>query len=104
MPGVDWSGLEEQRKTGWQRKQHIFEVPFYYIEYGLASLGAIQVWRNAIQDQAGAVAAYRKALALGGTVSVPVLYKTAGARFAMDAEILREAVSLMEETIDRLSA
>ena len=104
MPGVDWSGLEQERMTGWQRKLHIFQVPFYYIEYGLASLGAIQVWRNAIQDQAGAVAAYRKALALGGTVPLPVLYDTAGARFAMDSAILRQAVELAETTIDKLQS
>ena len=75
--------------TGWQRKQHIFEVPFYYVEYGLASLGAFQVWRNALRDQQAAVAAYRRALALGGTVSLPKLYETAGARFAFDARTLR---------------
>jgi oligoendopeptidase F len=102
MPGVDWTGLEQERMTGWQRKLHIFQVPFYYIEYGLASLGASQVWRNAIRDQAGAVAAYRKALALGGTVPLPVLYETAGARFAMDAGVLREAVQLAEVTIAEL--
>jgi oligoendopeptidase F len=102
MPGVDWSGLEQERMTGWQRKLHIFQVPFYYIEYGLAQLGAMQVWRNAIQDQAGAVAAYRKALALGGTVALPTLYETAGARFAMDASVLGQAVELAEQTINQL--
>jgi len=102
MPGVDWSGLEQERMTGWHRKLHIFQVPFYYVEYGLASLGAMQVWRNAIRDQAGAVAAYRKALALGGTVPLPALYETAGARFAMDAGTLREAVDLAESTIEKL--
>jgi len=100
--GVDWSGLDDLRVTGWQRKQHIFEVPFYYVEYGLASLGAFQVWRNALNDQKGAVAAYRRALALGGTVSIPKLYETAGARFAFDARALQEAVGLAEEMIERL--
>ena len=66
--------------TGWQRKLHIFEVPFYYVEYGLASLGAFQVWRNAMKDQSAAVEAYRRALALGGTVPLPKLYETAGAQ------------------------
>ncbi len=102
MVGVDWSGLDEVVVTGWQRKQHIFEVPFYYVEYGLASLGAFQVWRNALQDQRSAVAAYRRALALGGTVPLPKLYETAGARFAMDARTLQEAVSLAEEMIGKL--
>ena len=57
MIGVDWSGLEDEKATGWQRKLHITQAPFYYIEYGLAQLGALQVWRNARQDQAGAVRA-----------------------------------------------
>jgi oligoendopeptidase F len=102
MDGVDWSSLDDAMATGWQRKLHIFEVPFYYVEYGLASLGAFQVWRNALQDQGAAVKAYRKALALGGTVPLPELYATAGARFAMDAQSLQEAVSLAVETIDKL--
>jgi oligoendopeptidase F len=99
---VDWSDLDDFMVTGWQRKQHIYEVPFYYVEYGLASLGAFQVWRNALKDQQAAVVAYRRALALGGTVSLPKLYETAGARFAFDAGTLREAVSLAEEMIERL--
>ena len=99
MIGVDWSGLEDQMATGWQRKLHIFEVPFYYIEYGLASLGALQVWSNAMKDQKGAVAAYRRALALGGTVPIPALFTSAGARFAMDAGLLRNTVDLMEHKI-----
>jgi oligoendopeptidase F len=100
--GVDWSGLEDIMVTGWQSKQHIFEVPFYYVEYGLASLGAFQVWRNALKDQKAAVAAYRRALALGGTVPLPKLYETAGARFAFDAKTLQEAVGLAEEMIEKL--
>ena len=88
LPGVDWSGLEPQMMTGWHRKGHIHQVPFYYVEYGMAQLGAVQVWRNALRDQAGAVAAYRRALALGGTAPLPQLYAAAGARFAFDADIL----------------
>jgi oligoendopeptidase F len=99
MPGVDWSGLEVEKVTGWQRKLHIHQNPFYYIEYGLAQLGALQVWRNSMSDQAGAVAAYRRALSLGGTATLPQLYATAGARFAFDAGTLQEAVDLAEETI-----
>jgi oligoendopeptidase F len=102
MPGVDWSGLDDQMVTGWQRKQHIFEEPFYYVEYGLASLGAFQVWRNALNDQQAAVAAYRKALALGGTAPIPELFTVAGGRFAMNAEILHEVISLVEAHIERL--
>jgi oligoendopeptidase F len=99
MPGVDWSGFEEAMATGWQRKEHILEDPFYYIEYALAGLGAIQVWNNSLKDHAGAVRAYRRALSLGGTVPLPVLFETAGARFSFDRNTVQEAVRLLEETI-----
>ena len=55
MQGVDWTGLEQERQTGWHRRLHLYSYPFYYVEYGLAQLGAIQVWGNAIKDQSGAV-------------------------------------------------
>lgn len=102
MDGVDWSGLDAERMTGWHRKQHIYRYPFYYVEYGLAQLGAVQVWRNALSDQGGAVAAYRRALALGGAATLPDLFRAAGARFAFDAGALREAVELIEGTIGTL--
>lgn len=102
MPDVDWTGYEESLMTGWQRKLHIFQVPFYYVEYGLSQMGALQVWKNALSDSLGAVAAYRRALALGGTVSLPELYRAAGARLAFDAATLAEAVELIESTIARL--
>jgi oligoendopeptidase F len=102
IPGVDWSGLEAEQVTGWQRRLHIFRAPFYYVEYGLAQLGAAQVWRAALRDQEQAVARYRQALALGGTATLPQLYAAAGARFAFDAETLGAAVALIEATIDEL--
>ncbi len=102
MPWLDWTGLEQEHMTGWQRKLHIHVVPFYYVEYGIAQLGAVQVWRNAMRDEAGAVKAYRDALGLGGTVSLPSLFQAAGARFAFDAEMLGSAVSLMEQKLEDL--
>ncbi len=104
IPGVDWSGLEDARVTGWQRKLHIFKYPFYYVDYGLAQMGAVQVWRNALKDQAGAVRRYREALALGGTRPLPELFAAAGAKFAFDAATLGELVALMEQTIADLGA
>jgi oligoendopeptidase F len=101
MPGVDWSGLETEMMTGWHRKQHIHSAPFYYVEYGLAQLGAVQVWRNALKDQAASLANYRRALSLGGTKSLPELYQAAGAKFAFGAGTLREAVELIETTIEQ---
>jgi oligoendopeptidase F len=65
---------------------------------------AVQVWSNALQDQAGAVRAYRQALALGGTVTLPALYTAAGARLAFDAATLRQAVGLIEEQLKKLEA
>jgi oligoendopeptidase F len=102
LPGVDWSGLEEVKATGWHRKLHIHTAPFYYVEYGLAQLGAVQIFGNALKDQTGAVAAYRKALSLGGMVTLPQLFATAGARFAFDSTILETAVNLMEKVIGEL--
>jgi oligoendopeptidase F len=104
IPGVDWSGLEDARVTGWQRKLHIYKIPFYYVDYGLAQMGAVQVWRNALKDQAGAVRRYREALALGGTRPLPELFAAAGAKFAFDAATLGELVALMEQTIADLGA
>lgn len=102
LPGVDWDGLEAEAMTGWHRKQHVFRYPFYYIEYGVAQLGAVLVWRNALQDHARALTAYRHALSLGGTVSLPKLYAAAGAKLAFDASTLSEAVALIEKTLKTL--
>lgn len=102
IPGVDYSGLEEIKVTGWHRKLHIHEVPFYYIEYGLAQLGAVQIFGNARSDQAGAVAAYRKALSLGGKVTLPELFNAAKAKFAFDVPTVKKAVDLMETVVAEL--
>lgn len=98
MPGVDWSDLEQEMMTGWQCRLHIFTDPFYYVEYGVAQLGALQVWRNALANQAQAVSKYRKALALGGTAILPELYAAAGGEFILtqpDIKLLKQAVSLV---------
>ena len=102
IPGVNYSGLEEIKVTGWHRKLHIHEVPFYYVDYGLAQLGAVQIFGNARSDQAKAVAAYRKALSLGGTVTLPELFKAANAKFAFDVPTVKNAVDLMESVVEEL--
>jgi oligoendopeptidase F len=102
IPAVNWRGLEEERRTGWHRKLHIHQVPFYYVEYGLAQLGATQIFGNALQDQARAVASYRRALSLGGTVTLPELFATAGGKFAFDVDTVQQAVTLSENTIENL--
>jgi len=104
MSFVDWSGLEGELAIGWHRKGHIHQDPFYYIEYGLAQMGAVQVWRNSLSDPRKAVDDYRRALSLGGTRSLPELYSAVGARFAFDPATLGAAVGLVERTIYELEA
>lgn len=100
--GVDWAGLERERVARWYRQLHIFMYPFYYIEYGVAQIGALQVWRNSLEDPARAVARYRDALALGAVRSLPDIYRAAGARLTFDADVIGELVQLVEDEIGRL--
>ena len=100
--GVDWSGLTAERIARWYRQLHIFLYPFYYIEYGIAQLGALQVWRNRMRDGAPALEAYRAFLALGATRPLPDLYRTAGAQLVFDAVAMRPLIDLVEEEIDQL--
>jgi oligoendopeptidase F len=99
--GVDWDGLEQERIGRWYRQLHIFMYPFYYIEYGIAQLGAIQVWRNSLEDPARAVERYRQALSLGAVRSLPEIYRTAGARLTFDVETIGDLVQLVETHIER---
>jgi oligoendopeptidase F len=102
--GVDWSGLTAERIARWYRQLHIFLYPFYYIEYGIAQLGALQVWRNRMRDGAPALEAYRAFLALGATRPLPDLYRTAGAQLVFDAVAMRPLIDLVEEEIEQLRA
>lgn len=100
MVGTDYSGYEDVEKTGWHRKLHIYQVPLYYIEYGLAQLGAVQVWAHSLNDPAKALKDYCFALSLGGTRSLPDLFSAAGANFSLDASTLQSAVDLMMSQIE----
>jgi oligoendopeptidase F len=102
--GVDWTGLEQERVARWYRQLHIFLYPFYYIEYGLAQLGALQVWRNSLRDPSGAVRSYREALALGATRSLPDIYAKAGAALTFDAPTIAALVAQVEERVAELRA
>jgi oligoendopeptidase F len=102
--GVDWSGLQQERVARWYRQLHIFMYPFYYIEYGIAQLGALQVWRNSLDNPARAVARYRDALALGAVRRLPEIYQTAGARLTFDVDTIGELVQLVESQIQRARA
>jgi oligoendopeptidase F len=98
---IDWSGLRAERVARWYRQSHIFLAPFYYIEYGIAQLGAIQVWRNSLADYGGAVARYKRALSLGATTSLPDMYAAAGAKMVFDAGTMRTLMDLVEEQIEQ---
>ncbi len=92
---LDWQGLEEVETFLWHRQLHIFEVPFYYIEYGIAQLGALQLWCNAQKNKNEALARYKNALSLGGSRPLPELFEAAGIRFDFSLEtikLLMEAV------------
>jgi oligoendopeptidase F len=102
--GVDWSGLERERVARWYRQLHIFMYPFYYIEYGIAQIGALQIWRNSLADHPAAVARYREALALGAVRSLPEMYRAAGARLSFDAGLIGELVQLVEDQIENIRA
>ncbi|HEV7367438.1 MAG TPA: M3 family oligoendopeptidase [Gemmatimonadales bacterium] len=102
--GVDWSGLEQERVARWYRQLHIFMYPFYYIEYGIAQIGALQIWRNSLNDPRAAVSRYRRALGLGAVHSLPEIYRAAGARLTFDADAIGELVQLVEAHIERVRA
>ena len=102
--GVDWTGLERERMARWYRQLHIFLYPFYYIEYGIAQIGALQVWRNSLRDPADAVERYRQALALGNTRSLPELYRAAGVEFTFDVRVIEDLVELVEQDLEKWQA
>ncbi len=100
---TDWSGLENYRLTAWQKQLHLFEVPFYYIEYGMAQLGAIAVWRNYKKDPEKGYALYKQALALGYTKSIPEVYKAAGIKFDFSKAYIKELMDFVKEELSRLN-
>lgn len=99
---VDWSGYEEARAHLWHRQLHIFLYPFYYIEYGIAQLGALQVWANSKRDQAKTLRDYKTALALGGSKPLPELFATAGCKFQFDAATMKPLVALTRLELEKL--
>jgi oligoendopeptidase F len=101
---VDWGGFEQVRANLWHRQLHIFLHPFYYVEYGIAQLGALQVWANSQRDKAGALAAYKRGLALGGARPLPELFAAADCSFAFDAGTIRPLMKLVREQLARIKA
>jgi oligoendopeptidase F len=102
-PGIDWSGYEEAEAYAWHAQLHIFLYPLYYIEYGIAQLGALQLWLASREDYAGAVRRYRAALSLGGSRPLPELFGAAGLRFGLDEEAVAPLAAALSTELGRLS-
>jgi oligoendopeptidase F len=96
---VDWSGYEGIRDRSWQKQMHLFNSPFYYVEYGIAQLGALQVWMKSRVDPRQALANYRAALALGGTRSLPELFAAAGIQFDFSSKTLLPLMDAVREEL-----
>ncbi len=98
----DFSGFEDYRRHEWHRQLHLFQIPFYYVEYGIAQLGALQLWMKARENPRQAMANYRAALALGGKRPLPELFAAAGIRFDFSAKTLGPLMRAVGEELDRL--
>jgi oligoendopeptidase F len=94
---VNWSGLETYQKNIWQKQLHLFEVPFYYIEYGIAQLGATGLWMQFKKSKESALDHYIQALSLGGTKTLPELYEAAGLKFDFSGAYIKELMDFVEK-------
>jgi len=99
---IDYTGLDEFRAIGWQRQLHLFEVPFYYIEYGIAQLGAIGMWMQYQQNPSAALENYMNALAFGGTKTLPELYQTAGIEFNFSPNYVKNLMDFTNAQLEKL--
>lgn len=99
----DWTGIEEAKSNLWQKQLHIYEVPFYYIEYGMAQLGAIAIWKNFKENPDRALKDYMEALKLGYTKTIPEIYETAGIRFDFSADYVHELVRFVKAELEKLN-
>ncbi|HVT82514.1 MAG TPA: M3 family oligoendopeptidase [Phycisphaerae bacterium] len=99
---TDYSGYEHALETSWQRQRHLWNCAFYYVEYGIAQLGALQLWANSLQDPKAALAAYKKALALGGSRPLPELFAAANLKFDFTHSTLAPLMTLVQKELARL--
>jgi oligoendopeptidase F len=99
--GVDWSELEAEQEAVWHRQLHPFEVPFYYIEYGIAQLGALQMWLKYCNNPKEALASYKEGLTLGASKPLPQLFETSGLQFNFTAEMVGTLMKAVEEALDQ---
>ena len=99
---VDWTGWEDTRAKIWHRQLHIFLYPFYYVEYGIAQLGALQVWANSRNNKVKALHDYKQALKLGGSRPLPELFAAAGCRFQFDRATIHPLIKLARTELVKL--
>lgn len=99
---TSWNGLEQFKRYNWQRQLHIFEVPFYYIEYGMAQLGAISVWRNYKQSPQKGIEGYLNALRLGYTQPIGKIYEAANVKFDFSKEYIAELMNFVKAELEKL--
>jgi oligoendopeptidase F len=99
---TDWSNLEEAKSYLWQKQLHLYEVPFYYIEYGMAQLGAIAVWRNYRKNPAAGLQGYQNALKLGYLRSIPEIYKAANIKFDFSRAYIKELMEFVKEELSKI--
>ena len=100
---VDYEGFEANKEIGWQGQLHLYEVPFYYIEYGMAQLGAIAMWRNYKQNPEKALDGYEAALKLGYTKTIPEIYETAGIKFDFSQAYVKELMDFVKVELEKLA-
>ena len=96
------SGYEDVRAYSWQRQLHLFEVPFYYIEYGMAQLGALAVWKNSKEDYKKTIEDYKRAMALGYTKSIPGVYKEANITFDFSKKNIKELAEFVGHELNEI--
>ncbi len=101
-PVTDWSGIEAVLRRDWQRVPHFFSHPFYYIEYGIAQLGALQLWMKSKQDLTGALGSYKHALSLGGSKPLPELFAAAGLELDFDGRTMERAAGMLRAELAAL--
>jgi oligoendopeptidase F len=99
---INFEGLENFRSYNWQKQLHLFEVPFYYIEYGIAQLGAIGMWKQYRENPKAALENYKQALSMGGTQTLPELYKAAGISFDFSPDTINELMIFVKNELNSI--